>query len=560
MTTTTNTGASSWTGQPRIKGNSEFMRLFLLTLSLIGLQFCWGTEQTYATPYLLKLGLSKGKMSLVWIAGPLSGLIMQPIIGMISDKSSSKYGRRRPFMVGGTVAVAVCLIILGWAEDIVGWFVEEGERRRHTTVMLAVVDIYILDFVINIAQATCRALVVDALPVSQQQLGAAWVARMIGIGHMLVFGFGALDLNTVLPSALFGDTQFKKVCSIAAMVMVVTQFTTCWAVTERVLVSDGSKLTGTDQSLWSTVKQIYERAIYLPERIQAICSIQFWSWIGWFPMMFYGSTWVGEIYLRNAAPNASADALTEVGRIGSTGLIIHSTVGFTTAIVLPWLVTSPGEEEQPGYTPRPPERLKSVVNIAKGTKKPSLLNVWTAGCAMFAAFMIWAPLVQSVGFAIFLMAITGVPSAIAGLSVGTFIGVEVQKLGSYLPVSQHTRNASSNHRFSNDIELDNNAPTTLHVRHSSADSVGSSSTGELSGIYLGILNIYTTLPQFVGTAISWVVFSILEPGKSPELAQDAHPDEHHSTEGVSGIGVCLFIGALSSIVAARATRRLREDR
>lgn len=102
---------------------------------------------------------------------------------------------------------------------------------------------------------------------------------------MLVFGFGALDLNTVLPSALFGDTQFKKVCSIAAMVMVATQFTTCWAVTERVLVSDGSKLTGTDQSLWSTVKQIYERAIYLPERIQAICSIQFWSWIGWFPMM-----------------------------------------------------------------------------------------------------------------------------------------------------------------------------------------------------------------------------------------------------------------------------------
>lgn len=48
---------------------------------------------------------------------------MQPIIGMISDKSTSKYGRRRPFMVGGTVAVAVCLLILGWAMDIVKWAV-----------------------------------------------------------------------------------------------------------------------------------------------------------------------------------------------------------------------------------------------------------------------------------------------------------------------------------------------------------------------------------------------------------------------------------------------------
>ena len=55
---------------------------------------------------------------------------------------------------------------------------------------------------------------------------------------MLVFGLGALDLNAILPP-MFGDTQFKKVCLLAAIVMVVTQFTTCWAVHERVLVSDG---------------------------------------------------------------------------------------------------------------------------------------------------------------------------------------------------------------------------------------------------------------------------------------------------------------------------------
>jgi solute carrier family 45 protein 1/2/4 len=127
--------------------------MFLLTASLIGLQFCWGTEQTYATPYLLALGLSKGGMSLVWIAGPLSGLIMQPIIGMVSDKSTSKYGRRRPFMVVGTVAVAVCLLILGWAKEMVAYFVVGAEERRRMTVWVAVVDIYVLDFVINVGKA-----------------------------------------------------------------------------------------------------------------------------------------------------------------------------------------------------------------------------------------------------------------------------------------------------------------------------------------------------------------------------------------------------------------------
>lgn len=66
-------------------------------------------------------------MSLVWIAGPLSGLIIQPLVGMWSDKSRSKYGRRRPFMVGGSLAVAACYFILGWAKEIAGYFVEDTE-------------------------------------------------------------------------------------------------------------------------------------------------------------------------------------------------------------------------------------------------------------------------------------------------------------------------------------------------------------------------------------------------------------------------------------------------
>jgi solute carrier family 45 protein 1/2/4 len=78
-----------------------------------------------------------------------------------------------------------------------------------------------------------------------------------------------------------------------------------------------------------------------------------------------------------------------------------------------------------------------------------------------------------------------------------------------------------------------------------------------SGLYLGILNLYTTLPQFIGTFISWAVFSVLEPGKSPELARYAHPDEHHATDGLNAISVCLFIGAIAAILAARETRKLK---
>jgi solute carrier family 45 protein 1/2/4 len=91
-----------------------------------------------------------------------------------------------------------------------------------------------------------------------------------------------------------------------------------------------------------------------------------------------------------------------------------------------------------------------------------------------------------------------------------------------------------------------------------AEPQSSAASGDTAGIYLGLLNVYTTLPQFIGTFISWIVFSILEPGKSPELAKEAHPDEHHGTDGWNAIAVCLFIGALAAVVAAYATERFKQ--
>ena len=82
------------------------------------------------TPYLLSLGLSKSRTSLVWIAGPLSGLIMQPVVGVIADRSRSRWGRRRPFMIGGSVIVGLCLLVLGWTREIIAFFVADGATVR----------------------------------------------------------------------------------------------------------------------------------------------------------------------------------------------------------------------------------------------------------------------------------------------------------------------------------------------------------------------------------------------------------------------------------------------
>lgn len=101
------------------------------------------------TPYLLSLGLTKGQTSLVWVAGPLSGLIVQPIIGVVADESTSRWGRRRPIIAIGSIIVACSLLSLGFTKEIVAYFVAGKEAAETATIVLAVFSLYATDFAIN---------------------------------------------------------------------------------------------------------------------------------------------------------------------------------------------------------------------------------------------------------------------------------------------------------------------------------------------------------------------------------------------------------------------------
>ncbi|KAI1333342.1 major facilitator superfamily domain-containing protein [Xylariaceae sp. FL0255] len=542
---------SRWLGHPSVKGSSEAMRMALLTLNTVGITFVWGIEQTYCTPYLLSLGLTKSRTSLVWIAGPLSGLIVQPLVGTIADKSTSRWGRRKPFIVTGAIISSLCLLLLGFTKEIVGWFVTDEKAVQHLTIYMAVLAIYAVDFSINAVMSAARSLVVDTLPIEKQQTGSAWGSRMSAIGHGIAFATGALDLPSLFGTSL-GATQFQQLSVLAALGLVGTCGVTCWAVTERVLISTGPS-SSQEGGLYRVLGQIWSTITNLPPRIQAICMAQFWAWIGWFPFLFYSTTWIGETYFRYDAPHdakQSGDALGEVGRVGSKAFIIYSVITFFGSWFLPLVIKNP---EDMSYTQRPPQSIAYVVE--KLSKyKPDLLTAWIWAHATFAAAMFFAPFATSFKFATWLVCICALPWNIASWAPHAFLGMEVNRL---------SRGNGGSYRRLSDISTemtDLHGPSILHLEHGPEDpavSKSSGTTGELSGVYFGILNIYTTIPQFIGTIISTIVFSILEPGKSPELAHGAHPDEHHGTDGPNGVAVCLFIGALSAIGAVFATKRLK---
>lgn len=135
----------------------QWLKLPLLTLGFLGVQVLWSVEMSYGTwsrfyqrstshlflasPYLLSLGLSKSLMAIVFLAGPLSGLIVQPLIGMhkqlesfldaqrfagiLADNSKSRFGRRRPYMIGGALVCASATLLLGYTRPISGMFAQD---------------------------------------------------------------------------------------------------------------------------------------------------------------------------------------------------------------------------------------------------------------------------------------------------------------------------------------------------------------------------------------------------------------------------------------------------
>ncbi len=129
---------------------------------------------------------------------------------------------------------------------------------------------------------------------------------------------------------------------------------------------------------------------------------------GWFPFLFYSTTWVGETYFRYSAPEKvqnSKDALGDIGRVGSFSLVIFSVITFIGSVLLPWMVRSP-EDEKVVFTPRPPASLVTVLTQVE-RYQPDLLTAWTYSHFIFAGAMMLAPFVTSLKLATILVSVCG---------------------------------------------------------------------------------------------------------------------------------------------------------
>ncbi|MEX0275208.1 MAG: MFS transporter, partial [Flavobacteriaceae bacterium] len=148
----------------------NFWQIFNMNVGFLGIQYSFGLQQSAINPIFLFLGAKEELLPILNIAGPVTGLVVQPIIGAISDKTwSPKWGRRKPFFLIGALLGSICLFAFPLSPAL--WF--------------AVGLLWILDVGNNMAMEPYRAFVGDKLPDKQLNLGYQMQSLFVGAGILL---------------------------------------------------------------------------------------------------------------------------------------------------------------------------------------------------------------------------------------------------------------------------------------------------------------------------------------------------------------------------------------
>lgn len=243
---------------------------------------------SYGTPYLLSIGLSKEATGYVWVAGPLSGLVVQPVLGSLSDSSMSRF-RRRKYMLASAVVMAGATSVIAFAGPIAESLLELSggglgdwdpllrSRVDSLTIALSVAGFWVLDFAVNGLQVISRALVLDNAGPAEQNEANAWHGRMLHLGNIAGYWCGWVDLASWPALAWLGGGQFRKFAVVSIVLMLAGVGVTCYAIPEAD-APERNAATASPDSAWtriaSSLAQIWCTLKTLPRAVRRVCLVQ----------------------------------------------------------------------------------------------------------------------------------------------------------------------------------------------------------------------------------------------------------------------------------------------
>ena len=305
-----------------------------MNFGFLGIQFGWGLQLANMSAIYTKLGANPDDVPILWLAGPVTGLLVQPIIGAMSDRTWNWLGRRRPYFTVGAILSSIALFLMPdspalWAAASLLW---------------------VLDASINVSMEPFRAFVGDNLNEEQRTTGFIAQSFFIGIGATLANALPIIFRNLgVSGSASNGVPltvyySFKIGAAMFLICVLYTVFTSKEYPPENIdeFRAKQKASAGLIALIEELLKEVTDALREMPATMKQLAVVQFFTWLALFCMwMFYGLSTAYNVF---KAPSSKSDLFDHGTEWGGWMFAIYSIVCFIVAFALPWMAANLGRK------------------------------------------------------------------------------------------------------------------------------------------------------------------------------------------------------------------------
>lgn len=301
-----------------------------MNFGFLGIQFGWGLQLANMSAIYTKLGANPDDVPILWLAGPVTGLLVQPIIGSLSDRTWNWLGRRRPYFTVGAVLSSIALFLM----------------PDSSALWMAASLLWILDASINISMEPFRAFVGDNLNEDQRTTGFIMQSFFIGVGATLANALPIIFRNLGMTGTTASGIpltvyySFKIGAAMFLICVLYTVFTSKEYPPEN--PEEFIRLKSQRGGFAKFIAEIVDALKEMPSTMKQLAVVQFFTWLGLFCMwMFYGLTTAYKVF---GAPNSKSEVFDRGTEWGGWMFAIYSIVCFIVAFALPWLSKTIGRK------------------------------------------------------------------------------------------------------------------------------------------------------------------------------------------------------------------------
>jgi maltose/moltooligosaccharide transporter len=306
------------------KPRLSFWQLWNMSFGFFGIQFGFALQNANTSRIFATLGANPDNLSLFWLAAPVTGLLVQPVIGYLSDNTwHPRWGRRRPFFFGGALLAALALFLM----------------PNSAALWMAVAVLWMMDAAINVSMEPFRAFVGDKLDASQRTSGFAMQTFFIGCGAVIAsmlptifsdyLGVSNVPVNGAIPATVRYSFYTGGLVFLLAV---------CWT------VFTASELPPEDmdsfhvqrkhaRSLKVALAEIIGGFGRMPRTMVQLAFVQFFTWIALFAMWIYTGTGIAETVY--GTTDAQSAAYQEAGNWVGNMFAVYNGVSALAAFILP---------------------------------------------------------------------------------------------------------------------------------------------------------------------------------------------------------------------------------